>query len=157
MGSFRYLMRSGCSPIAPAEIGQAYDLDRSLFRRGHVPKPAGNISAMGRRHCAIVHTAARRYTAWVRRLSVLALLIAVITVTLGDPLYCADGCGQSDLARSHQGATGPSGECLLCQTAALPTIQADPTPALASADMPEALTAAYVPPPTARLEHPPRL
>jgi hypothetical protein len=92
----------------------------------------------------------------VRRLTVLALLIAVITVTLGDPLYCADGCGQSDLGRFHQGGTGSSGECLLCQTAALPTIEINPTPALAFADMPEVLTKSYVPPPAARLEHPPR-
>jgi hypothetical protein len=93
----------------------------------------------------------------VRRLTVLALLIVVITVTLGDPLYCADGCGQSDLGRFHQGGTGSSGECLLCQTAALPTIETNATPALAFADIPEALTKAYVPPPAARLEHPPRL
>ena len=100
---------------------------------------------------------ARLYTACVRRLTVLALLIAVITVTLGDPLYCADGCGQSDLGRFHQGGVGASGECVLCQAAALPTIETDATPALACVDMPEGLTKAYVPPPAARLEHPPRL
>ena len=92
----------------------------------------------------------------MRRLSVLALLIAVTSVTLGDPLYCADGCGQSDFGRSYQGGSGSSGECFLCQTAALPTIEMDATPPLAFVEMPEALTKAYVPPPAARVEHPPR-
>jgi hypothetical protein len=99
---------------------------------------------------------ARLYTACVRRAAMLALLVTVIAVTLGDPLYCADGCGRSDIARSHQGSTGRSGECLLCQTAALPTIRADATPALALTDMPAPRSAAYVTPPAARLEHPPR-
>jgi hypothetical protein len=97
-----------------------------------------------------------RYNRSVRRAAVLALLFAVFVVAVSEPLYCPDGCGQSDLGRSHQDANESSVDCLFCQTAALPVLRVAAVPAFALTRMPAPLTAPYVSPSIDKLEHPPR-
>jgi hypothetical protein len=84
------------------------------------------------------------------------VLLTILAMTLADPLYCADGCGQSDVAGSHQGASGSSVDCAFCQTAALPVAPLSVAPAIAQTRMPDLLAAPCVTPPAANLEHPPR-
>jgi hypothetical protein len=52
------------------------------------------------------------------------MLVAMIaTVTLADPLWCADGCRDCPITAGHQpNVSGGSDECLTCQVPLSPTV-----------------------------------
>jgi hypothetical protein len=59
---------------------------------------------------------ARWYTDRVRRRLAAALVVVIATVTLADPLWCADGCRERPLTAGHQpNLSGGSDDCVTCQ------------------------------------------
>jgi hypothetical protein len=59
----------------------------------------------------------------VRRRLAAALVVVIATVTLADPLWCADGCRDRPISARHQpDVSGGADECLTCQVPLSPAV-----------------------------------
>ena len=59
----------------------------------------------------------------MRRQLAAALVVVIATVTLADPLWCADGCREHPITTGHQAnMSGASDECVTCQVPLSPQL-----------------------------------
>jgi len=101
-----------------------------------------------------------RLTRIVRSAAAFALVVVIGFVFVADPLFCCDGCGRDSVTQMSQTGSSPdsAGECLWCQAAATPALQAERLPAVAVVSVVyQRVQSLYLGRHLETLDHPPRL
>ena len=109
---------------------EAFCRKRGIRNAAQIDVYAAETAPMGSQTAGSARRAAtkRVYPVHVRPWLAAVLVLVTATVTMADPLFCADGCDQRPLTFQQPNVSGSSDDCVTCQIPLSPRVEAPAQP-----------------------------